>query len=112
VVSPNDGQPIAIAVICEEWRNGAEKLMTFVQVTTPANKLISRITDRMPAILPREAWPIWLGETDASADEVRALLRTYEDDGTWTIAEQSSSRPDRPRTPKVRKPPPAQGSLF
>jgi putative SOS response-associated peptidase YedK len=111
-VTPNDGQPIAIAVICEEWRNGAETLMTFVQVTTPANKLISRITDRMPAILPREAWPVWLGETDAGFDEVRALLRTYEDDGAWTMAEQEQNGRARPRPPKAPKPPPAQGSLF
>ena len=47
-----DGQPIAIAVIFETWRNGTESLDTFVQITTPANSLISRITDRMPVILP------------------------------------------------------------
>jgi putative SOS response-associated peptidase YedK len=112
VVTPSDGQPIAIAVICEEWRNGAETLMTFVQVTTPANVLISRITDRMPAILSREAWPVWLGETDASLGEVKALLQTFEDDGAWTMTEQEPIRHARPRPPKAPKPPPAQGSLF
>lgn len=69
-------QPIAIAVICEEWHFGADALWTFVQVTTPANRLISRITDRMPAILPRDTWPLWLGEIDASPDAVRAVLQT------------------------------------
>ncbi|MGE8941559.1 SOS response-associated peptidase family protein [Leptospira interrogans] len=49
------GQPIAIAVIFETWQNGAESLDTFVQVTTPAKALISRIADRMPAILRRDA---------------------------------------------------------
>jgi hypothetical protein len=39
VITPKDGQPIAIAVICEEWTNGEEKLLTFIQVTTPANAL-------------------------------------------------------------------------
>lgn len=53
---PNDGKPIAIAVICEKWTNGAETLDTFIQVTTPANALISKITDRMPAILQPEDW--------------------------------------------------------
>jgi putative SOS response-associated peptidase YedK len=48
---PNEGKPIAIAVICEKWTNGEENLDTFIQVTTPANLLISKITDRMPAIL-------------------------------------------------------------
>ncbi|MFM9848915.1 MAG: SOS response-associated peptidase [Hyphomicrobiaceae bacterium] len=107
MITPNDGQPIAIAVICEEWRNGAETLMTFVQVTTPANVLISAITDRMPAILQRGTWPTWLGETDATFDEVKALLQTYEDGGNWTMVEQASNK--RPLAPK---PPPAQSSLF
>ena len=72
VVTPNDGQPIAIAVIFEEWQNGPESLLTFVMVTTPPNALIARITDRMPAILPRETWATWLGDTGASLAEVKA----------------------------------------
>lgn len=110
VITPNDGLPIAIAVVCEEWCNGPEVLQTFVQVTTPANVLISRITDRMPAILPREAWPVWLGETDASLDEVKASLQTFEDDGAWTMTEQETNK--RPRPTKTTKPPPAQQDLF
>ena len=104
VITPNDGQPIAIAVICEEWHNGAETLQTFVQVTTPANALISRITDRMPAILPRDTWATWLGETDASLVEVKALLQTFEDGGNWTMTEQPSNR----RPPRYK----AQQDLF
>ena len=109
VIAPQDGQPIAIAVICEEWLNGADGLHTFVQVTTPANTLISRITDRMPAILPRETWPTWLGETDASRADVKELLRTYEDGGNWTMTEQASSKP--PRQARPSKPNPQQ-DLF
>jgi hypothetical protein len=40
VVTPNDGQPIAIAVIFEEWHTGPEALVTFVIVTTAPNALI------------------------------------------------------------------------
>jgi putative SOS response-associated peptidase YedK len=104
VITPKDGQPIAIAVICEQWHNGTDVLDTFVQVTVPANTLISRITDRMPAILPREAWPVWLGETWAPDEEVKALLRTCEDDGNWSMTEQPTSK--SPRRPK------GQQSLF
>lgn len=107
VIAPNDGQPIAMAVICERWRNGPEALETFVQVTVPANALISRITDRMPAILPREAWAAWLGETEASPAQVKALLKTYDDGSTWTMTEQASSRPP-PNPPK----PKSQLELF
>jgi putative SOS response-associated peptidase YedK len=89
VITPQDGEPIAIAVICDQWINGAETLETFIQVTVPANELISRITDRMPAILPRESWAAWLGETGASLAGIKALLQTFEDKGSWTMVEQA-----------------------
>ena len=107
VVTPADGQPIAIAVIFEEWHNGPETLLTFVMVTTPPNALIARITDRMPAILQREAWATWLGETDASLEDAKALLQTFEDGGTWAMAPQQLSRAAGPPDPSN-----AQGSLF
>ena len=75
-------------------------------MTTPANALISHIADRMPAILPREAWPIWLGETDASPGQIKAVLTTFEDHGTWAMAEQPSSMRFRPRKSH------AQADLF
>ena len=106
VIEPKDGQPIAIAVIFETWHNGEELMDTFVQVTTPANALISRITDRMPAILPRAVWPLWLGETEASPADIKAVLRVFEDEGMWTMTEQSPAR-----TAKTRRPSPQQ-TLF
>ena len=33
--------------------------------------------NRMPVILPREAWSAWLGEYPASADALQALLKPY-----------------------------------
>jgi putative SOS response-associated peptidase YedK len=92
VITPKDGKPISIAVICEKWMNGGEMLDTFIQVTTPANAPIAKITDRMPAILRDEDWATWLGETDASQADVKAILRTIEDDGNWTMTEQESTR--------------------
>lgn len=97
VIMPKDGKPIAIAVICEHWSNGTESLDTFIQVTTPANELISRITDRMPAILLEENWATWLGETDASPAQVKAVPRTFEDGGNWTMTQQNPSGPMKPR---------------
>ena len=92
VITPNDGLPIAIAVICEQWKNGSDTLETFIQVTTPANALISRITDRMPAVIAPEHWAKWLGETPASVDELKALLVPYE--GDWDMTPQDQ-RPKR-----------------
>jgi putative SOS response-associated peptidase YedK len=107
VITPKDRLPIAIAVICEQWTNGTEALDTFVMATTPPNALIARITDRMPAILPRETWGTWLGEIQAPLADVKELLRTYVDGGNWTMEPQQPSRPSRPS-----KPPSSQGRLL
>lgn len=102
VITPVDGKPIAIAVICEDGTNGTEVLPTFIQVTTPANTLISRITDRMPAILPEDDWSTWLGEGRASVEEVKAVLRTFEDDGAWSMTEQAPSAKTKMRNTSPR----------
>jgi putative SOS response-associated peptidase YedK len=106
MITPNDEKPIAIAVICEKWTNGAETLDTFIQVTTLANALISTITDRMPAILQPEDWATWLGEREGGSADVKTVLRTYEDGGGWTMTEQAPTRRS-----KAQKPDPQPG-LF
>jgi hypothetical protein len=35
----------------------------------------------MAAILPPETWAAWLGETETSPAEVKALLQTFEESG-------------------------------
>jgi putative SOS response-associated peptidase YedK len=105
VITPNDRKPIAIAVICEKWTNGDETLDTFIQVTTPANALISKITDRMPAILRPEDWEVWLGEREGGPADVKMALRTFDDDGNWTMTEQASQK-------KASKPRRGQSELL
>jgi putative SOS response-associated peptidase YedK len=103
VVRPLDGKPLAIAVIWERWSGrGFAELLSFAMVTTPANALIGRITDRMPAVLPPEHWAKWLGEEPATVDELKAIFVPA--DGDWTM--QPAKKPPPPPRP------PAQASLF
>src|SRR6476646_8135357 len=68
-----DGEPVAFAGIWEEWRSAeGEKLSTFATITTDANMLLASIQDRMPVIIERTGWPVWLGEADG---DPAALLR-------------------------------------
>ncbi len=106
VIRPKDRKPVAIAVIWEEWAGDAGSEATFVMVTVPPNPLIARITDRMPAILPQKDWAVWLGEADAPLRDVKALLRTFDDEGNWELAEQAPAKSSKAATPK------AQGELF
>jgi putative SOS response-associated peptidase YedK len=102
VIRPRDRKPIAIAVIWEEWKGSDRSALTFCMITTPANGVISRAEERMPAILRQEDWPVWLGERDAKLSEVKALLRTFDDEGNWEMSEQSAAKQPKPPPPKTQ----------
>jgi len=75
-VAPRDGI-FAFAGLWERWRNPADGgiLRSFTIVTGPANPLCQPIHDRMPVILPPEAWPLWLGEEEAPPERLLVLLK-------------------------------------
>lgn len=59
-----------------ESRADAEK---FTIVSTPANRVVGRVIDRMPAILPQHLWRAWT-QTGADPEELKAMLLPYPDD--------------------------------
>ena len=99
VITPDGGTVLAAAFV---WRRydivGLPKpLFACVLVTVPANRLIATLpTDRMPAFLAHEDWPIWLGEKQAGLDDVKACLKTVEG-VRWTMTREE-------RTAKRAKP--------
>lgn len=97
VFSPKDRRPIAMAVIWDEWQDEAGAVPCFILLTVPANPLVSKITDRMPAILRPEDWAVWLGEEDASLKDIKVLLRTFDDEGGWEMIEQAPSKSVKPK---------------
>jgi putative SOS response-associated peptidase YedK len=51
--------------IWEAWGSSeGERLQTFATITTDANDLLAPIQDRMPVIIEKADWPIWLGEAE------------------------------------------------
>ena len=77
---PDDGKPVALACIWSSWRppQGAA-LETFAIITVAANALIAPVHDRMPAVIAEADWPKWLGETPATYEELKALLKPCAD---------------------------------
>lgn len=65
----------------------------------------------MPLLLREKDIPLWLGETGAPIEDVKALIKTYEfDPAEWDISiEDPSKKPPRPRKPKSTK---QQPDLF
>lgn len=108
VIEPSD--VLAAAVIWRRFEISGDPEPRFacVLVTVPANRLISGLpTDRMPAFLAREDWPVWLGETPVSLEEVKACLRTVEGPG-WTMNKEERARTVRRAKPTISDP----GGLF
>lgn len=95
VITPRDGNPVAIAILWESWgEKHAGRLDTFAMVTVPANRLIGTITDRMPATLQPSDWPKWLGEEPAHEEELKAMLKPFE--GDWDMAAEPPRSPSKP----------------
>ena len=71
-IARKDGEPVALGGMWEEWRSDGETLRTFATLTTVAIPPLSLIQERMPVIIERSDWKVWLGEEDG---DVTALLR-------------------------------------
>ena len=76
-VTLKERRPFGFAGLWERWRDPAsgEELTTCTLITTAANALLAPIHERMPVILPREAYAAWLDPTLTDPQAVRALLR-------------------------------------
>lgn len=87
-----DRETTAFAGLWESWVTpGTAKLLrTFTIITTSANATAAPVHERMPVIIDRGDWPIWLGET---AGEPAALLRPAPDEliETWPVGPQVNS---------------------
>jgi putative SOS response-associated peptidase YedK len=66
---------MALAGLWENWRSPAgEWVRSFAIITTTPNELCAELHDRMPVILARDNWPVWLGEDPADMAQLKALL--------------------------------------
>jgi putative SOS response-associated peptidase YedK len=86
-VRPKAGGPIAFAGLWETWTGpNGEEVDTAAIVTTPANRLLAAIHDRMPVVVAPDAFNLWLDcanvdDTTAAAlmtPAADALLECYE----------------------------------
>jgi putative SOS response-associated peptidase YedK len=102
-IGMKDGSAFALAGIWENWKHpeSGEYVRTFCVLTCPANELIGAIHDRMPVILPPDAYHRWLSPIEP---DPRDLLVPYPSEKMrmWPI----STRVNTPRndTPDILDP--------
>ena len=69
------GEPLALAGLWGSWRDPeGVRITTCTIITTTPNDLVSRLHDRMPVVLPRDAWEPWLDSSNADTASLQALL--------------------------------------
>lgn len=86
-----------------------------VILTTDANALVAPVHDRMPVILPPEAYDAWLSGPAAGEGSVASLLRPYPDAGLEALAVSPVVNSAASEGPQCLAPPsgvPRQGHLF
>jgi putative SOS response-associated peptidase YedK len=73
-----DGQPFAFAGLWERWQSPeGDAVESCTILTTAANELMSPIHDRMPVILARKDYEMWLAPEVQTDDPLQQLLHPY-----------------------------------
>ena len=74
-VRAKSGAPLAFAGLWETWTGpNGEELETAAIVTTRANRTLSPIHERMPVIVPPDAFDLWLDGANVDATTAAALI--------------------------------------
>lgn len=74
-VHAKSGVPLVFAGLWETWTGpNGEELDTAAIVTTRANKTLNAIHERMPVIVPPEAFDLWLNANEVDATTAAALI--------------------------------------
>jgi putative SOS response-associated peptidase YedK len=72
------GKPFAFAGLWENWHgpDGSQLLSTTI-ITTRPNPMIAALHNRMPVILPPEAYQAWLAPKEVRPEKLQPLLEPY-----------------------------------
>jgi putative SOS response-associated peptidase YedK len=86
-VSRADGRPLALAGLWAGWHDPETDTVrrTFTIVTTAPSEALADLHDRMPVVIPAEAWTRWLSATSGPAGELLGLLLVPNEAVQWQI---------------------------
>lgn len=92
MLRPAGGGPMALAGLWEHWlgADGSE-IETMAILTIAANSSVSRIHDRMPAILRPDQFEAWLDVSSGRSTEAEAMVAAGVPDDFLEISEVSKS---------------------
>lgn len=80
-IRDTSGRPWGFAGIYETWNSPeGDEIITCAIITTEANETMSKVHDRMPAIVREEDRDTWLDPTVKDPEVLLPMLRPYDDD--------------------------------
>jgi putative SOS response-associated peptidase YedK len=75
------GKPFAFAGLWERWDSSdGSTIFSCTIITTQPNELVSKIHNRMPAILKPEDYHLWLDPGEPPIDHLHAMLQPFASD--------------------------------
>lgn len=92
-----DGNPMAFAGLWDVWRDredpDAEWSRSCTIITTHANTLVAPVHDRMPVVVPEDAWDEWLDPANGDTASLTAMLQPAEADllELWPVSNRVNS---------------------
>ncbi|MBN1291040.1 MAG: SOS response-associated peptidase [Candidatus Latescibacteria bacterium] len=76
-----DEKPFTFAGIWETWKAyDHTTIESFSIITTQSNDLLKEVHDRMPVILQKEDYDVWLDSEKSRQEELQSLLKPYPPD--------------------------------
>ena len=88
-ISSRDGHPLSFAGLWEAAKNAeGERIDTCAIITTDANAVVQPIHDRMPVIVDRADWTVWLSDEAVAVEELMSLIKPFNADTmqAWGVA--------------------------
>lgn len=79
----SDGKPLALAGLWASWRDPEteEWVRSCTIITGPPNSMVAELHDRMPVILPEDAWQAWLDPESRESGQLQSLLTVFPEQG-------------------------------
>ena len=71
-----DGHTFAFASVWDRWGRGGGRIESCAILTTAANALVAKVHDRMPVVLHRADYELWL-DPDARDEDLHRVLRPF-----------------------------------
>ena len=89
-IARGDGRPLALAGLWSGWRDPAADrvVRTFTIITTRPNDQMAGLHDRMPVVIPDEAWGRWLDPAFPDPAELHGLFEPSDEIGLriWPVS--------------------------